>query len=230
MNILKSIYYFLNSIRINVFNKGVRVSLSCKIRPKTKFDGYNRIGSHTILKGRIGRYSYIGANCELNAHIGSFCSIGPNVAIVSATHPLTFASTSPAWFSRINHCGKKINVVEGIENILSVDVDGIKYGAEIGSDVWIGSNVMIKGGVKIGTGAVVGMGSVVTKDVPPYSVVAGCPARVIKYRFDNELIKRLVCSEWWRLPDSSLLLLSKYYKDVEKFVDYAEKLRSDSND
>lgn len=72
----------------------------------------------------------------------------------------------------------------------------------IGNDVWIGDRVFVKNGIKIGTGAVIGAGAVVTKDVPPYAVVAGVPAKVIKYRFSEAVIEKLLASKWWRLDDS----------------------------
>ena len=74
----------------------------------------------------------------------------------------------------------------------------------IGNDVWIGTNVLIKSGVTVGTGAVVGAGAVVTKDVPPYAVVCGVPAKVIKYRFPEEVCAKLLASEWWNMSDEDL--------------------------
>ena len=74
----------------------------------------------------------------------------------------------------------------------------------IGSDVWIGSNACILRGLAVGDGAVIGAGSVVTKDVPPYAVVVGNPARVLKYRFSEEVIARLLRLEWWNMPDEVL--------------------------
>ena len=74
----------------------------------------------------------------------------------------------------------------------------------IGNDVWIGSHALILGGVKIGDGAVIGAGAVVTKDVPPYAVVGGVPARIIKYRFSQEIIDKLLEIKWWNLPENIL--------------------------
>lgn len=88
----------------------------------------------------------------------------------------------------------------------------------IGNDVWIGDNVIIKNGVKIGDGAVVGLGAVVTKDVPPYAVVAGVPAKVIKYRFSDEIISELLELEWWNLEEDVIRQIP--YDNIEKAIEF----------
>lgn len=88
----------------------------------------------------------------------------------------------------------------------------------IGHDVWIGEGAFIKSGVRVGTGAVVGMGAVVTKDVPPYAIVAGNPARVIRKRFSDELIQSLLATGWWDKDDAELKLLGSYINDPEGFI------------
>lgn len=88
----------------------------------------------------------------------------------------------------------------------------------IGNDVWIGDNVIIKNGVKIGDGAVVGLGAVVTKDVPPYAVVAGVPAKIIKYRFSDEIISELLELEWWNLEEDVIRQIP--YDNIEKAIEF----------
>ena len=88
----------------------------------------------------------------------------------------------------------------------------------VGHDVWIGRNALIKQGVTIGNGAVVGMGSVVTKDVLPYSIVGGNPAKLIRMRFSNETIDELIKSEWWYLDEDILRKCSKNIKDPKLFL------------
>jgi acetyltransferase-like isoleucine patch superfamily enzyme len=93
----------------------------------------------------------------------------------------------------------------------------------IGNDVWIGQNVLIKQGVKIGTGAVVGMGSIVTKDIVPYSVVAGNPAKEIRKRFDSEIIKQLLRSNWWDFDDNKLKKTGYLFNNPVKFINELRK-------
>ena len=134
-----------------------------------------------------GKHSYgalsILFDCsECPVTIGNYCSIaGGNVIMGIANHRHSTISTFPflelfGWGSPNAHC---------------------KGGVSIGHDVWIGMNCLIMGGVSIGTGAVLGAHSVVTRNVPPYAIVAGNPARVVKYRFNESIIMRLLASNWW---------------------------------
>lgn len=93
----------------------------------------------------------------------------------------------------------------------------------IGNDVWIANDVNILSGVKIGNGAVVAAGAVVTADVPDYAVVGGIPARVLKFRFDEDTITRLLKSEWWNLEKEKLRELAKHMNDVEVFLSTCER-------
>ncbi len=88
----------------------------------------------------------------------------------------------------------------------------------IGNDVWIGENVQIKGGVSIGHGAVIGMGSVVTRDVAPYEIVGGNPARLIRMRFSPEIVEALLKMAWWDLPDSELRRLAPHFQDPDRML------------
>ena len=88
----------------------------------------------------------------------------------------------------------------------------------IGNDVWIGKRAIIKAGVKIGDGAVVGAGAVVTKDVPPYAIVAGVPAKIIKYRFDEDTIAQLLKTKWWNLSDEELEKRAGNITNVHEFL------------
>jgi acetyltransferase-like isoleucine patch superfamily enzyme len=88
----------------------------------------------------------------------------------------------------------------------------------IGNDVWLGHSVCVRSGVEIGHGAVVAMGSVVTKDVPPYAVVGGNPARVLRMRFSDDVIAGLLATQWWNLPDKELIRWGVWFDDPEKFL------------
>lgn len=147
----------------------------------------------------IGRYTFIGRDCYLpNAKIGRFCSIGNNVHVVAETHPSRFFSTHPAFYSTGKQCGITFVKENLFEERLSVE----GYSCIIGNDVWIGNDVRIIGGLRIGTGAIVGLGAVVTKDVPPYAIVGGVPAKVISYRFDEKRINEYLSSKWWENDDA----------------------------
>lgn len=163
-----------------------------------------------VYRTKIGKYSYIGRNSFVtNTIIGSFCSIAGNVNIGSASHPLDWVSTSSVFHEGISVPKK---------NFSSHEFQTFKT-TEIGNDVWIGTNAMIKAGVKIADGAVVGMGAIITKDVGPYEIWAGNPARMIKKRFDDETINRLLLSKWWEMDDSKIEEYAQYFNDTEKFLD-----------
>lgn len=149
-----------------------------------------------IVDSSIGRYTYTCYDDEIvNCEIGSFCSISDEVVIGGAEHPMEWVSTSPV-FQNVKHSGPK-------KKFAKFDFEGVKR-TIIGNDVWIGRRAIIKAGVNIGNGVVIGSGAVVTKDVPAYAVVAGVPAKIIKYRFAQEIINRLEEIKWWDLPEEEI--------------------------
>lgn len=152
-----------------------------------------------IRNSNVGAHSYVAANSWLtNADVGRFCSIGNGVTIGLATHTMTNISTSPLFTLRKNATG-----VAWIDKDLAENSDDFAR-TTIADDAWIGSNAMLMSGVKIGVGAAVGAGAVVTKDVPPYAIVAGVPAKIIKYRFDETIREQLLQSKWWEMPDEAI--------------------------
>jgi len=141
----------------------------------------------------IGRYSYTGLNAIMRfTKMGRFCSIAPNVDIGGIDHDYRMVSTMPSFRFNQMLSGK-------------VDLSGGEhlYGI-IGNDVWIATGAIILRKCNIGDGAVVGAGAVVTKDVPPYAIVAGVPAKVIGYRCEEKYIERLLSLKWWDFPKDVL--------------------------
>lgn len=179
--------------------------LNSKIDKTSKVEA----GSH-VINSSLGRHSFCGYNTEiLNCDVGSFCSIANNVTIGGSQHPMEWVSTSPVFRAGRDSVKKKYS-----EHIFE---DGER--TVIGHDVWIGEKALIKQGVTIGVGAVVGMGSVVTKDVEPYSIVGGCPAKVIRKRFDEETIKKLLEIKWWNWNDEQLTNYADLFKDPKLLLD-----------
>lgn len=197
-----------------------RLSLFSKIRRRlrpSKAKAHAAVSEmHRPQARDVGRFSYCGNNCYISnpeTKIGSFVSIAANVFIGPSEHPTNLLSTSPYFY-----------VLPGLREI--VDPLEIMEPCEIGNDVWIGDNVFIKHGVKIGHGAVVGAGAVVTKDVPDYAVVIGVPAKVLRYRFNENIISDLLELKWWDLPNSVIKDLPFY--DVEKSVRILKRIRTGS--
>lgn len=162
----------------------------------------------------LGKYSYIGKNCVVsNTRIGNFCSVGGRCNIGGGVHPLDMVSTSPVFLAEKSALKKKFSHIEYSK----------PGSVEIGNDVWIGTGVYIKAGIKIGNGAVIGAHAVVTKDVAPYSVVVGSPAKVIKKRFSDDIVEKLLKTEWWNLPDERIMELSEYFADPVQLLEYLNK-------
>lgn len=198
-------YYWSKFIKKIVRGRSIKNSVideTAKIYSGTEF--YN---------STIGKHSYIGYDSEVhNCEIGAFCSIANHFIVGGAEHPLSWVSTSPAFQGIKGGASERLASKPLPEEKMTV----------IGNDVWIGSRVIIKQGLKIGTGAVIGAGSIVTKDVPDYAIIAGCPAKIIKYRFDENTIKRLLASKWWSLPEKKIREFANCINDVESFLKCVE--------
>ena len=163
----------------------------------------------------LGDYSYIAKNSNINnTEIGKFCSIGPNFCCGLGIHPMNGVSTSPMFYSTAKQNGFSLTIENKIEEQKKI---------RIGHDVFIGANVTVLDGVSIGNGAVIGAGAVVVKDIPDYVIAVGVPAKVIKYRFEPEVIKKLQKMEWWNFDDEKLKKIERDFFDVEKFVNNINK-------
>lgn len=196
MKIIK-IKMIFNTIKI-IFLSKVKIGFFSYADKKCKFENNVCIDRFCMLHNvSMGRYSYIGNNSAVAfCDIGRYTSISSNVKIGLGRHPLNMVSTSTIFYSNNNNLG-----VAWVKN--KVDFQENKR-VHIGNDVWIGANAILLGGINIGDGAVVGAGSVVTKDVEPYTIVAGNPAKAIKKRFDEETLRKLHKSKWWDLDENVL--------------------------
>lgn len=192
-----------------LYSKFFKIILQGKSVLNSHIDPSAKVYSGTeFYDSSIGRHSYIGYNSEVhNCEIGAFCSIANGFVVGGAKHPVDWVSTSPSFYKVGGGTGKHLG---------SLEVEPIKR-TFIGNDVWIGARVTMMQGIRIGNGAVIGAGSIVTKDVPPYAVVAGCPAKVLKFRFDKDTIMKLQESEWWNLSDEQLSKYAKYINRVDEF-------------
>jgi chloramphenicol O-acetyltransferase type B len=180
-----------------------KVDRGCSITSETKIQPNCHILSESLLiNSTISSYSYIGKKCIVqNTTLGSFCSIANEVLIGLGKHPDDLFSTSTLFYRMDNTLRIKL---------MDTDYDFKEYlPVEIGNDVWIGTRAIILDGVKIGHGAIVAASAVVTHDIPPYAIVGGVPAKVIRYRFSPDKIERLLSSKWW---DWSL-------KDIKRRID-----------
>lgn len=190
-NILNNLY-----IRF-LFRKRLKISYFAIVSRSSRFEGLNKLAKRSVFSGYMGLGSYIGRNSQIFGRVGRYTSIASNCEVIRGRHPFEkpFVSTCPMFVST-----KKQNGISFTNKQLfneSKYVDGTNYPVIIGNDCWIGNGASIIAGVTIGDGAVVLSHAVVTKNVPPYAIVGGVPAKILRYRYSAEEIDFLLKFKWW---------------------------------
>ena len=210
---IRKVAYFLIRQKYIIENKTLIAESGSLINSKSTFEGYNKISKKAFFNGSIGYGSYIGEESMVTGKIGRFCSIGPFVRFIIATHPTSFVSTHPAFYSLKAQSGVTYVEKQLVEE--RPNIQGEQYPVIVGNDVYIGEGATIIAPVRIGDGAVIAANATVVKDVPPYSIVAGCPAVVKKWRYSNEDIQFLLELKWWEKDEKWIREHAKYFTSLD---------------
>ncbi|MTI80460.1 MAG: CatB-related O-acetyltransferase [Firmicutes bacterium] len=197
-NILRPIIQNLRNLRY--LKEGINIRENVEI-VNTKVGKYVNFSAYSsIINSEIGKYSSIGRYTKVeHVKMGSYCSIAWDVTIGAPSHPFHHLTSHAISYRHTYGFVKETKIKRDF--------------TVIGNDVWIGANCVIVGGITIGDGAVIGAGSVVTKDVPPYAIVGGVPAKVIKYRFDSDVIAKLLEINWWNYNEKFIKENIKYFNN-----------------
>lgn len=166
----------------------------------------------------MGSFSYSWSALPINTRVGRYCSIAGGVSTLGTRHPIEWISSSSVNYDDKFIIFKKFADDMNVEHIVHPRLSNMrKHGLIIGDDVWIGANVTLKNDIVVGTGAVIAANSVVIKDVPPYAIVGGNPAKIIKYRFSDYQIIRLLSSKWWEYAMTDIQRFD--IRNIDQFCD-----------
>ncbi|MBB5887996.1 CatB-related O-acetyltransferase [Lactovum miscens] len=210
--------------RIQVFflnRKGNRVDYSVTTFSQCHYEGAVSIFYNCYISSSdIGYGSLINHHCQLSkTKIGRYSCLAPYCNTMLTNHPVTESvATSSIFYSDTHSKIIDYNPQSNFKSEKFTDNLG-KYTVEIGNDCWLGLGVKILNSIKIGDGAVIAAGAVVTKDVPPYAIVGGVPAKIIKYRFTEDLIEKLLKIKWWDWDINTIKERAKEFDDIYNFVD-----------
>lgn len=220
MKIIDRLYesYLQYQFRRKCKNKHVVLDKTSVVGRECIFEGNNYVAGE-LHRCQFGYGSYVHKGSVLDhVKVGRFCAIGENVNIRLFQHPTHMVSISPCFYRKEHRL--KTFVDENYYEDLKTTKD--EHSVVIGNDVWIGQGVSIMSGITIGDGAVIGTGAVVTKNVEPYAIVGGIPAKVIRYRFPKEQIEKLLKIKWWDMDTNWLEKNGKYFTDVNTFISLFE--------
>jgi acetyltransferase-like isoleucine patch superfamily enzyme len=200
-------------------NPGARI-IKSTIRGPLFLNKNSQVGPDVV----AGKYFGMNENCFIaRASIGAFCAIGARTAINPFNHPSNWLS-----IHEFQYHPNSFDWVEEYVNFARLQhTPDMLSEVTVGNDVWTGHNVNVTAGVNVGDGAIIAAGSVVTKDVPPYAIVAGVPAVVKRYRFPETTIERLLRAKWWDLELSQLSGLP--FRDLDRCLDMVEEIKAKSS-
>lgn len=198
--------------------KNVKFHRGANVAVGSSFDGYNVIGHNTWVEGHLGYGTYVGDDCVLKAKTGKYCSIGHHVNVLTGTHPShVFVSTSPVFYSTRKQNGLSYVEESKFKEVLLVD-EKKGYGVLVGNDVWIGFGATLLGGITVGDGAIIASNAFVNKDVPPYAIVGGTPAKVIGKRFEDNQIEWLEEFAWWDKDEDWIRENADQFENIDGFM------------
>ena len=199
------------------------ISKEAKVGKKTILNAPVRLAGNANVKHscNIGNYTFINSGTTLfpGTKMGKYCSIGKTCELGAFDHPTTWLSSSAIQYNL------KLHFPDYVEDFDQKKITRPKE-TIFGNDVWVGSLAVVKRGLTIGDGAIVAGGSVVVKDVPPYAIVGGVPAKVLKYRFDEETIAKLLELQWWDMSVEDLKDIS--FDDIDAAVEELQTKKLES--
>jgi acetyltransferase-like isoleucine patch superfamily enzyme len=207
--------WLLRTARLKVQYSGRGLCIGyMAVAKRTQFGRMNTLSDFARLdRVTMGDMSYVSRGTRItNAVIGKFTCIGPESLVGLGRHPTEgYVSSHPAFYSLLGQTQLTFVSEQKFEEFLPI---------AIGSDVWIGARTIVLDGAEIGDGAIVAAGSVVSGTIPPYAIVGGVPARVIRYRFDEDVVTQLLESRWWDLSFEILRENSKAFESIEAFFEW----------